>query len=133
VLYFIYLFNFFFLPINTLLRFVKRNLNLAFQRLLLLTISIIILDLAFNFFFFFFSIKHNFFFFFFSSLFKFPLPMKCITCVRTVFLTVDAGSSGPLRSTIHYRVHSNLLQMSEKRQKAHRCFYRRHSDTKVKI
>jgi hypothetical protein len=53
--------------------------------------------------------------------------------VRTVFPTVDAHSSGPSRSAIHHRVHSNLLQKSEKRQRARRCFYRGHSDAKVKI
>ena len=53
--------------------------------------------------------------------------------VRTIFHTVDARSSGSLRSAIHHYVHSNLLQKSEKRQRACRCFYREHSDAKVKI
>jgi hypothetical protein len=35
--------------------------------------------------------------------------------VRTVFSTVDARSSGPLRSTVHHCVHSNLLQKRKKR------------------
>jgi hypothetical protein len=53
--------------------------------------------------------------------------------IRTVFPMVDARSSEPSRFTIHHRVHSNLLQKSEKRQRARRCFYREHSDAKVKI
>ena len=52
--------------------------------------------------------------------------------IRIVFSTVDVRSSGPSRFAIHYRVHSNLLQKSEKRQRARQCFYRGHSDAKVK-
>jgi hypothetical protein len=56
-----------------------------------------------------------------------------LVIVRTVFHTVDVCSLRPSRSAIHHHVLSNLLQKNEKRQRARRCFYRGHSDAKVKI
>jgi hypothetical protein len=49
--------------------------------------------------------------YFFSYLFEYYLTRTHL--VRTVFLTVDARSSGPLRSAIHHCAHSNLLQKEQ--------------------